>query len=356
MNLKRFLPILAGLLIITLALSGCGGAQKALDTKKDSQPNQGAGQKEEAKEIVVYSGRNETLIKPVLQQFEKETGLKVILRAGGASELANAILEEKNNPKADLFVANDAGALELLRIKGVLEANGSDRVKAIPAEFRAVDGSWVGVSGRARVIMYNANLVRKEDLPKSIFDLADPKWKGQVAMAASRNESLIASVTGLRVLKGDQETEKFLKALIKNNVKSLKGHTDVRKAVGKGEFKLGFVNHYYFHLEKKGGSPVDVIYPDQGPNDIGALVNVAGAGIVKGSKNQEGAKKLVDWLLTPAAQELFAKLNFEQPLLPGIPVNEAKSLDQFKRQNVKLELLGGELEKTMDLIEKTGLQ
>lgn len=203
--------------------------------------------------------------------------------------------------------------------------------------------------------MYNSNLVKENELPKSIKDLADPRWKGQVAMAASSNESVVGHITALRLALGDGETEKILRGLMANQVTSLKGHTEVRQAVGSGEFKLGIVNHYYYHLQKKEGSPVGVIYPDQGEGQMGMPVNVAGAAIINGAKNSSAAAKFIDYLAKPETQELFARLNYEIPVVAGVPAGEAKKLNEFKRTPFKLEQLGSELNSTINLIEKIGL-
>lgn len=336
--MRRRATALALVLAFAL-LAGCGGTQPTA-----------------TKELIIYSGRNEQFVQPLIREFEKNTGIKVTLRAGGASELANAILEEKNNPRADLFIANDAGALELLRMKGALEPNNSAAAAKVPADLRAPDGAWVGVSGRTRVIMYNTNLVKESELPRSWSDLTDPKWKGQIAMATSKNESVTAQVTAMRLTQGDQATEAWLKGLLANNVKTLSGHTAVRQAVGKGEFKLGIVNNYYFHLEKKAGSPVGVVIPDQGANAPGTLMNVAGVGLVKGAKNLAAGRQFVDFLLTPESQKLFAEVNFEIPVLPGVSVAPGVTpIDKLKRMNVPLEKLGSELDRTVKLIEKVGL-
>ncbi|HBV95975.1 MAG TPA: ABC transporter substrate-binding protein [Desulfotomaculum sp.] len=344
----RKIPLLlaATLFSATILIAGCGQSKQVpteSSTKKDSG------------ELVIYSGRKEPLIKPVIEEFEKATGVKVTLRSGGASELANAIIEEGNTPKGDVFIANDAGTLENLRGKGLLAPNKSEIVAGIPLQYRSEDGSWVGVSGRARVIMYNTNLVKESELPKSVFELTDPKWKKQVALSISSNESLIGHITAIRHAKGEKEAENWMKGLMANQAQFLKGHTEVRKAVGSGEFKLGVVNHYYYHLEKKDGSPVAVIYPDQDPGQMGVPMNIAGAGIIKGAKNQESAAKFIDFLLQPKAQELFAKLNYEMPVVDGVPVNEAKALKDFKKTDVNLQQLGQELGKTIDLVEKVGL-
>lgn len=340
---KVTLALGAGLTALTLILTACGGASKA--------PAADA----ETKELVVYTGRNETLVKPVLEAFEKATGVKVTHKAAGATELANLILEEKSNPKADIYLANDAGALEKLRKEKALEIYTSENLKKVPEDLKAADHSWYAVTARARVIMYNKTLVSEAELPKSLKDLADPKWKGQIGMATGANESVIANVTALRVTEGEQAAEKFLTDLKNNGLKIYKGHGDVRQAVGKGEIKLGWVNHYYYHLQthEKENNNVGVIYPDQ--TGAGATVNIAGAAIVKGAKNMANAKKFMDFLLTPETQKLFAELNYEMPVLPGVATKEAKALGDFKRNPVKLGQFGEQWDKSVQLIDKIGL-
>jgi iron(III) transport system substrate-binding protein len=307
-------------------------------------------------EVVIYSGRSEPLIVPVIQLFQQQTGIKVTLQSGTATALANLVLQEQPNPRADLFIANDAGTLEFLKLKGALQPYSSEQIKKIPEQFRARDGSWLGVSGRSRVIMYNTKLVKSEELPNSVFALTDPRWKNKIAMATTRNESVIAWVTALRLTKGDAFTKEYLLKLKANGIVTLNGHTDVRKAVGRGEFPLGLVNHYYYHLELRDGSPVGVIYPDQGPDDIGVLVNAAGAAIIKNAKHLKEAQLFLDFLASPQAQKLFAELNFEYPLLPGVPTAPGvKPLAEIKLMPVRLDELGKELEQTLKLLDEVGL-
>lgn len=307
-------------------------------------------------ELVIYSGRSEPLIVPVIQLFQQQTGIKVTLQSGSATALANLVLQEQPNPRADIFIANDAGTLEFLKLKNVLQPYISEQIKKIPEQFRARDGSWLGVSGRSRVIMYNTKLLKPEELPQSVFELTNPRWKNKLAMATTRNESVIAWVTALRLVKGDAFTKEYLLKLKANGVVTLNGHTDVRKAVGRGEFPLGLVNHYYYHLELRDGSPVGVIYPDQGPDDIGVLVNAAGAALVRNAKHVREAQRFLDFLASPDAQKLFAELNFEYPLLPGVPTPPGvRPLETIKLMPVRLDELGKELEKTLKLLDEVGL-
>lgn len=351
---KAALALSAGLMALSVLVTACGG------TKESATPapaKQEAPAKVEAasKELVVYTGRKEEMLKPVFEAYEKATGVKVVAKAAGATELAALIIEEKSNPKSDIYIANDAGALEKLRMEKVLEPYTSANLKKVPDDLKAADNSWYAVTARARAIMYNKALVKETELPKSLKDLADPKWKGQVGMATGANESVIANVTALRVIDGDQAAEKFLVDLKNNGLKIYKGHSDVRQAVGKGEIKLGWVNHYYYHLQtkEKENNNVGIIYPDQ--DGAGATVNISGAAIVKGAKNMANAKQFLDFLLTPDVQKIFAEANYEMPVLPGVATKEAKALSEFKRNPVKLGQFGDQWDKSVQLIDKLGL-
>lgn len=352
-HVKLLLAIFSVILAVAI-IAGCSQKQEKSTVVDENK----AADEKETKELVVYSGRKEPLIKPVIKAFEEETGIKVTLHSGGASELANQILEEANNPRADIIISNDAGTLEFLRLKDALRKNESEEIKKVGQNFRAEDGSWVGVSARSRVIMYNTDLLKLEDVPKSVYELTDLKWEGQVGVASSSNESLIGHITAIRKIKGDKFAEDFLRKLLANKPVILKGHTEVRKAVGSGEIKLGLVNHYYYHLEKNEGLPVGVVYPDQDTDDKegdGAMVNIAGAGIINGAKNLRAAQKFIDFLVSAKAQEMFAGINYEAPVISGVPIIEAKPLYAFKQMDIPLSVLGEELQNTMDLLEKVGM-
>ncbi len=308
----------------------------------------------QTQELIVYSGRKEPLVQPVLDLFQKQTGIRVVLKTGDGSALANQLSEEQNNPQADVFIATDAGVLGRLGNSGVLQPYTSSAVQKIPARYRGT--GWVGVTGRARVIMYNKNLVKENELPTSLFDLTDPKWKGKIAAAGTANESMLGQVSEMRTALGDEKTRDFIKGLVANQTTFLKGHTDVRKAVGRGEFPLGLVNHYYYHLQLAENSPVGVIYPDQGAGGIGTMINVSGAGIVKGARHQAAAQQFIDFLTTAPAQQIFAKTNYEFPLLPGVAAqSDVRSLGEFKVTQVPLSVLAREVDASLKLANTAGM-
>lgn len=309
-------------------------------------------------ELVVYSGRNERLILPIIEAFAEETGVKVVLRTGSGTELAAAAIEEQEKPRADVILINDAGLLGKLAELEVLAPNDSDALQAVPAAFKANDGSWTALTLRNRVIMYNKALVAEGELPTSLFDLTDPKWQGQVAMANGTNDGVIANVAGLRLVLGHGATADFLTKLKQNEVALLGGHTDVRKAVGRGEFKLGFVNSYYYHLQanEPDDNQVGVVYPDQGPGQMGLFTTISGVGLIKGAPHPELAKSFIDWLLTPEAQKLYAELNYEVPIVAGVPVAPGvKPLSELKLAPVDQHALAAEIDETTKLIDQIGL-
>ncbi len=338
----------AGILAATLALSACAAPPTAAPA---AQP---AAQSPTG-ELTLYTSRAEALFKPVVEAFNaRYPGIKLIVLSGSNGELAAKILEERTNPKADVLINSDTLTMESLAAEGVFEPNDSQAIAAVPEAYRAADGNWVALTLRPRVIMYNTDLVKPEELPKSLLDLADPKWKGQIGSADSRNGAMMANLVALRKLAGDQKTADFVKGLVANETQWFSGHTEVRKAVGAGELKLGFVNHYYYHLSKAEGAPVGIIYPDQ--DTFGLVVNSTNAGIIKGSKNVELAKTFVDFMLSPDGQKVFAEKNFEYPVTPNVALAEGvPPLADFRLADVTLKTMWDELEPTKQMAQSAGL-
>jgi iron(III) transport system substrate-binding protein len=312
--------------------------------------------------LVIYTGRRESLIAPALRAFEAESGIRVQVKSGSTGALAQQILAERGNPQASVLISQDAPTCEVLRTQGALQANPDRALEVIPDAYRAPDGSWIGVSGRARVVMYNRNLVRRADLPQTVQDLANPRWRGRIAAPSTREASLV-SWAGALVRQLGRERAQALLTQIARNTTTLPSHTDVRKAVGRGEFALGLVNHYYYHLESAEGSPVGLVYTDQartvrvrvrvtGPNGrvrtvirgrqvpakpLGVLFNAASVCLVKGGPAQSEARALMAWMTSGRAQQLFAELNYEYPLRRGLPpTNGVKPLPAIDTAQVAL--------------------
>jgi len=308
-------------------------------------------------ELVIYSGRTEPLLQPVIDAFKaKYPDVDVLLKAGSNSELANALLEEQANPQADVFITTELFTVQSLAQQGIFQSYQPVGADQLPTEFLGADNLWIGLTRRTRVIIYNADLVSQEELPTSIFDLSDPKWKGQVAAAGSTNGSMQAQIAAMRQLIGEEETETWLNGLLTNEVTFFGGHTDVRKAVGAGEFKLGLVNHYYYHLQKAEGSNVGIIFPDQAEGQIGLITNATAAAVVNGAPHLSAAQAFLDFLLSPEGQKLFAEQNYEYPLLSGVALHsDVQPLDGFRFAEVDVVEASQDFEATFDLMEKVAL-
>jgi iron(III) transport system substrate-binding protein len=304
-------------------------------------------------DLVIYSGRNEALVKPILDDFAEETGLNVSVRFADTTELAGTIIEEGDNARADVFIGQDAGALASLDEQGRI-ANYQPPA-ALPERFRSRDDSWAGLSARVRVLIVNTEELPEAEWPKSVFELTDPKWKGQVAAPNATNASWIGFVSEMRIKRGDDFTRRWLEDMKANELQVLGSHTDVRRAVGTGEFKVGLVNHYYVELEKREGSPVAPVYTDQEEGGFGAVVNAASGGIIEGAPNPENAKRLLDYLLSAKVQQKFAGLNFEYPVMPGVEAHGLRPLDEIRGTGIPLWQLGPKLDSTLAMLEEVGL-
>jgi iron(III) transport system substrate-binding protein len=271
----------------------------------------------QAQTITVYSGRNQTLIGPLLKQAEAELGIKINVRYGDTAELAVSILEEGQNSRADLFFAQDAGALGTLENRGRLLPISDSLLNQVSQSFRSPQGKWIGISGRARVINYNTNLVRREELPSSIQDLTQPKWRGKVAWAPT-NGSFQSFITAMRKLEGDAKTLAWLKAMKDNGTKVYSNNTAIINALNRGEVALGLVNNYYFPIFRKTNpnAPIGIHYTNR---DAGSIVNVAGVGMISSTRKKETVERFIGYLLRPTSQAYFAKTTNEYPLRIGVP-------------------------------------
>lgn len=313
-----------------------------------------------ADKLIVYSGRAERLIKPVLDAFTAKTGIQVELLSSGTTELVNRLKAEGDRTQADLLITNDAGSLEMARAAGLLRPlNMCEIDRAIPPQFRASDNSWIGLSGRFWVIVYNTAMV-KPDQVKSLLDLADPKWKDKIAIPNSGSEYLQAGVSVIRSTVGDERTKKFLEGLRDNaGTQVYQKSSQIVDAVAKGQVAMGIVNHYYVyrHLATQPSAPIAVLMPDQQEGGMGAIMNVAGVGILKQTTHLDSAKLLVEFLVAQAGQKLFADLDKEYPLHPEVKADPALvERKSFRAALVPLTKLAELREPTLTLIEQVGLR
>ena len=337
MHVRR--RIIVAILVSASMLAACGG----------DEPSAQVGGK-----ITVYSGRSESLVGELLPMFTSATGIDVDIKYGETAELAALIAEEGSRSPADVFWAQDAGALGALQSKNFFAPLPKRILDRVPAEYRSKEGRWVGASGRVRVIAYNPELVREADVPDSIDDLTDARWKGKVGWAPT-NGSFQIFVTAFRELKGDAAARAWLEAMKANGAKAFPNNDAIAEAVGEGEIPLGLVNHYYpFEiLEEHPDAKIQDHFLSSG--DVGGLVNVAGAGVVASSDNRAAAERFVEFLLSSEAQKYFVTKTWEYPLVPGIEADpRLPKLSTLQPPAVDLSRLG-DLEGTLELLGDVGL-
>lgn len=307
--------------------------------------------------LTLYSGRNEELIGPIIQRFIEETGVQVRVLYGDTAGIANQILEEGANSPADVYLGQDAGALGALARAGVLRVLPSDILERVPDQFKSPEGYWVGISGRARVLVYNPQRIASLglELPTSILDLTDPAYAGQVGWAPA-NASFQSNVTALRVLLGDDVAADWLAGMVANRAVSFgSSNTNLNMAVANGEIAMGITNHYYMFriLAENPNAPIAQHFFPAG--DPGSLLNVAGAGVLTTSRQPGLAQRLLLYLLGTEAQQYFADSTYEYPVIDGIAVNERLTpLSEIEFPQFDLSDLD-DLQTSLQLIEESGV-
>lgn len=313
-----------------------------------------SGSEDSENKIVVYAGRSEELIAPLIKQFTADTGIEVEARYAGSGELAAQLLTEGDKSPADVFLSQDAGALGAVSKAGLFAPIDATTLEAIPSTFSAADGTWVGVSGRARVITYNPTLAPNP--PDTIDGVLAPEWKGKIGFAPS-NASWQSFVTGLRVIRGEDGAEQWLRAFKAQDPQAFENNVAVRDAVDSGQIALGLSNHYYLYelIASKGADAVTAQNQYMAPGDPGGLVNVAGVGVLKTAPNPTGAQEFAAYLVGTSAQEYFATETDEFPLIAGVAVAEGvPPLNDLNPPAVDLSDLD-DIEATQELLVKTGL-
>lgn len=338
---------------IGLAITAFGLAALTACSSPAQQPSTAAPAAGE-RTLTVYSGRDEELVGPLLERFEQESGIRVEARYGSTNEMAAQIQEEGEQTPAQVFLAQDAGALGLLSAAGRFAPLPAEVTGAVPAEYTSQDGSWVGLTGRARVVAYDSQTVPAAEAPGDIRTLTDPKWRGQVAIAPT-NAGFQAHITAMRVTEGEDATRAWLEGLRANDVQIHQSNGAILEAVNAGAAKIGLINHYYWTRAE--GDPTaqraQLKYGD--PGSISALVNVSGAGILTGAAASAEAQELVRYLVSPAAQAYFGEETTEYPLVAGAPQPAgAPALAQLGGPELNLSDLAS-LEQTVALIQSVGL-
>ena len=272
-------------------------------------------------EVVVYSARIESLIKPMFDAFTAQTGIQVKYFTAGEKELFERLQSEGVNTPADVFMTVDVGNLWIAEHAGLLEGFDSQVVdKNIPSHLRAKDNAWVGLSVRARPIMYSTERVKPSEL--STYEaLGDPKWHGKLCLRTSKKVYTQSLVAAMMKALGEERTEGIVRRWMANQPRIFDSDSKLLEAIAAGQCEVGITNTYYLAalLAKDPKFPVAVFWPNQG--DRGVHINISGAGVTKHAKHRDHAIKLIEFLSSPEAQNLYVDVNYEYPANPVVTPN-----------------------------------
>ena len=264
-----------------------------------------------AAEVVVYTSVDQVFSQPVLKGYEKRTGVKVKavydVEAAKTTGLVNRLIAEKNNPRCDVFWNSEIGKTIVLREKDVLAPYFSPSAKEIPSFLMDKDNCWTGFAARARVLVYNTDLLKESDLPQSIFELTEPRWKGKVAMAYPLFGTTATHTAAMFTTFGKEKAMDYLKALQANDVVIVDGNSVVRDVVVEGRLPIGFTDTDDVNVAIQSGKPVKMLYPDK--NGVGTLLIPNTVALIKNAPHPEEGKKLIDYLLS---KELESKVAFSE--------------------------------------------
>ena len=309
-----------------------------------------------ADELVVYSARKEHLIKPLFDEYTKETGTKISFITDKAGPLLQRLKAEGKNTRADLLVTVDAGNLWHAAREGVLQPVESEVLKSnIPANLRDPGNQWFGLSLRARTIVYSTERVRPEEL-STYEDLGNPKWKDRLVLRTSKkvyNQSLVAMLIAEH---GEAETEKIVKSWVGNlATEPFSNDTNTMQAILAGQGDVGVVNTYYFGrlLKKDPDLKLALFWPNQ--ETSGVHVNISGAGVTRYAKNRDAAVKFLEWLSSAKAQNMFADANMEYPVNQEVKTHPyVATWGEFKANERNLALAGQLQEAAIKLMDRAG--
>ena len=327
-----FRSLLPAALAGALLLGACGGGEDPL---------------------LIYSGRGEELVGPLIEEFRQSSGLEVEVRYAGSTELASTLLEEGSSTEVDVFFAQDPASLGLA--SSLMAELPSEVVSAVPERFRDRDHRWVGVSGRIRTVIYDRDQVQVSDLPHSIDDLLNPRWANMIGVAPT-NGSFLAFVAAMILDRGEDATLEWLQDLAALDPLDYPKNSPIVAAADAGEVGLGLVNHYYLlRLQAEGGGKRAANH-FLSAGDPGSLVMPSGVAVLANSDQSEDAHSFVEFLLSEDSQRYFAERTYEYPLAAGVgPAASLPPIDSIPTPDIDLSDLHTALERATDLVAEAGL-
>jgi len=336
-------------LLMILVFGACGAA----DTTETSTFSGTGSLVEPDGVVVLYSGRTEELVAPLIEDFEEATGIDVEVRYGSSPEMAATLLTEGADSPADLFYAQDPASLG--SVSDLMTPLPESVLSLVPASFQDPEGKWVGVTVRSRVLAFNPELVPEDGLPASYKDLVDPEWSGRIGVAPT-NGSFIAFVSAMILTEGEEATLEWLEGLAANDPITYDGNAPIAAAVDAGDVDVGLINHYYLLQlgAEQGETTAENHFFDQ--PDAGSLVMPSGISILATAPNPDGASELITFLLSGESQAYFAETNFEYPVATGAPApTGAPALDSLVSPVLSATDMAGVLDRATDMITEAGL-
>ena len=308
---------------MTLIAAACGSSEQLQIDGLAAEINPEECVDGSGKEVTIYSGRTENLIEPVLEAFACATGHSVQVRWGSSTQLALLINEEGERTAADVFLSRSPGPVGFLESKGLLGTIDDSVLNLVGEENRSAEGSWIGFSGRKRVLVHNVDMVPAAELPASVFDLTADKWRGKVAIPGT-NGSFVDWFTVFRDQYGTDVAAQWLNDMVDNGARYYPNNRSIVEATGRGEIEMGLVNHYYNYQEvAAAGDDHRAKNHDLDDDDIGSLLIITAATVLDSSENSGAANDLLAFLLTEPVQSYFTNRTFEYPLAAGVLPNAA---------------------------------
>lgn len=344
---KAYRAMAALITIPVLAACASAGATTTSTFSGTGSPVTGEGV------VILYSGRSEELVGPLIERFETATGFDVEMRFGSSPEMAATLLTEGVDSPADLFYAQDPASLG--SVSDLMTPLPASVLSLVPESYQDPDGLWVGVTVRSRVLAFNPDLISEDELPVSYKDLVNPEWSGNIAVAPT-NGSFISFVSAMILIEGEESTLEWLEGLAANDPIIFDGNAPIAAAVDAGDVAVGLINHYYLlqlGAEQGGTTARNHFFTEP---DAGSLVMPSGISILATAQNPNGAAELVTFLLSGESQAYFADANFEYPVVSGAPGPEgAPALDTLVSPSLAAIDMAGVLDRATDLITEAGL-
>ncbi|MEM9290928.1 MAG: extracellular solute-binding protein [Acidobacteriota bacterium] len=330
-------------------LAACGGSTNETAPAEESATAQDAAASET---LTVYSGRNESLIQPIIDRFSEQSGVEVKVRYGGTAELAATLLEEGSASPADVFIGQDLAALGALAQAGLFQPLPQEILDRVPARFRGPEGRWIGLSGRARVVVYNTDALTADQLPASLEEVGDSRFSGRFGVAPN-NGSFQAHMAVYREIKGEEALAALLKSFAENDAQIYPKNSAIVEAVITGEIDFGLVNHYYLmralneNPEAPGANFVQ-------SGEAASFVNLAGTGIIDSGSAE--AAQLVDFLTSDEAQTYFSTTTFEYPVIASVTADSRLTpLEELPSPDVNFGAVSDGYEAALDAIAASDL-